>query len=184
LTPTECERLQGFPTGWTLPSENFHLTDDQIDTLRYHAIGNAVSVPVVEWVAKRVRSELQATRPHQATAGGELDFAKERTPDFTSKKASSIEIEEFIGRDDAPKIKWNRGGVMHEGHVLMAPVSMSPKKPTTSTLVKIIDQEKPTSRYFLSPNAATGIIRRVTSQNRELFSPLDLALRRLSKKRP
>jgi hypothetical protein len=40
---------------------------------------------------------------------------------------------------------------------------------------------KPSSRYFLSPNAATGILRRVASQDRELFAPLDAALRRLSK---
>ena len=56
LTPTECERLQGFPEGWTLPNEDFHLSDDAIDTLRYHAIGNAVSVPVVEWVAGRLHA--------------------------------------------------------------------------------------------------------------------------------
>ena len=41
LTPTECERLQGFPDGWT---------DIQSDTHRYKQMGNAVAVPVVEWL--------------------------------------------------------------------------------------------------------------------------------------
>jgi site-specific DNA-cytosine methylase len=41
LTPTECERLQGFPDGWT---------EGQSDTHRYKQMGNAVAVPVVEWL--------------------------------------------------------------------------------------------------------------------------------------
>ena len=45
LTPTECERLQGFPDGWT---------EGQSDTQRYKQLGNAVSVPVVKAVGERL----------------------------------------------------------------------------------------------------------------------------------
>jgi len=45
LTPTECERLQGFPDGWT---------DGQADSNRYKQMGNAVAVPVVEWIVNRL----------------------------------------------------------------------------------------------------------------------------------
>lgn len=45
LTPTECERLQGFPDGWT---------DGQSDTQRYKQLGNAVAVPVAEWIGRRI----------------------------------------------------------------------------------------------------------------------------------
>jgi DNA (cytosine-5)-methyltransferase 1 len=45
LTPLECERLQGFPDGWT---------EGQSDAARYRELGNAVAVPCVEWVARRV----------------------------------------------------------------------------------------------------------------------------------
>ena len=45
LTPTECERLQGFPDGWT---------EGQADTHRYKQMGNAVAVPVVSWLIKRL----------------------------------------------------------------------------------------------------------------------------------
>jgi len=48
LTPTECERLQGFPDGWT---------DGQSDTQRYKQLGNAVSVPVVEWIGRRIMDQ-------------------------------------------------------------------------------------------------------------------------------
>lgn len=45
LTPTECERLQGFPDGWT---------DGQSDAQRYKQLGNAVAVPVAEWIGRRI----------------------------------------------------------------------------------------------------------------------------------
>ena len=57
LTPTECERLQGFPDGWT----KFALREkdgsvyEQADGPRYRQLGNAVAVPVVEWIATRIR---------------------------------------------------------------------------------------------------------------------------------
>ena len=45
LTPTECERLQGFPDGWT---------EGQADSHRYKQMGNAVAVPVVQWIIDRL----------------------------------------------------------------------------------------------------------------------------------
>ena len=45
LTPIECERLQGFPDGWT---------SGLADTQRYKTLGNAVSVPVVKAVVERL----------------------------------------------------------------------------------------------------------------------------------
>jgi len=45
LTPTECERLQGFPDGWT---EGFS------DTQRYKMMGNAVTVNVIEAIVRRI----------------------------------------------------------------------------------------------------------------------------------
>lgn len=45
LTPIECERLQGFPDNWT---------DGQADSNRYKQMGNAVAVPVVEWIISRM----------------------------------------------------------------------------------------------------------------------------------
>jgi len=45
LTPLECERLQGFPDNWT---------EGQVDTHRYKQMGNAVAVPVVEWIIQGI----------------------------------------------------------------------------------------------------------------------------------
>ena len=45
LTPVECERLQGFPDNWT---------EGQADSTRYKQMGNAVAVPVVEWLMQGI----------------------------------------------------------------------------------------------------------------------------------
>ena len=45
LTPTECERLQGFPDGWT---------EGISDTQRYKCLGNAVTVNVIEAIMERL----------------------------------------------------------------------------------------------------------------------------------
>lgn len=187
LTPTECEKLQGFPDSWTLPHEDFHLSDDAIDTLRYHAIGNAVSVPVVHWIAKRIKAELKTLDIQNVLdidAEIVFSYAKERVPFFKTNKASTVQIEKFTDHNDAPKIKWNNGGVMFDGVCHMAPVSPAPKKPIITQIVNLLDSTKPPIRYFLSPNAATGILRRVASQDRQLFEPLTNALHRLAKNKP
>jgi DNA (cytosine-5)-methyltransferase 1 len=56
LTPLECERLQGFPDGWTClcEAQGNTATCKCPDSPRYRALGNAVAVPVVEWIAKRI----------------------------------------------------------------------------------------------------------------------------------
>jgi DNA (cytosine-5)-methyltransferase 1 len=47
LTPRECERLQGFPDDWTLiPGAS--------DSKRYAALGDAVTVPIAEWIGRRL----------------------------------------------------------------------------------------------------------------------------------
>lgn len=53
LTPTECERLQGYPDGWTATSGG----KTRADSPRYKQLGNSVAVPVFEWVARRIVTE-------------------------------------------------------------------------------------------------------------------------------
>ena len=45
VTPTECERLQGFPEGWTAA---------QSDTQRYKQLGNAITVNVAESIGQQL----------------------------------------------------------------------------------------------------------------------------------
>ena len=56
LTPTECERLQGFPDGWTQIGTAEKPT---ADSHRYKQLGNAVTVNVAEWIARRAMKALK-----------------------------------------------------------------------------------------------------------------------------
>lgn len=51
LTPTECERLQGFPDGHTLITYKGKLAPDGP---RYKAIGNSMAVPIMRWIGQRI----------------------------------------------------------------------------------------------------------------------------------
>ena len=51
LMPVECERLQGFPDGWTdIEFKGRPMSDTQ----RYKMLGNSMAVPVVRWIGSRI----------------------------------------------------------------------------------------------------------------------------------
>jgi site-specific DNA-cytosine methylase len=55
LTPEECERLQGFPTGFTrIPWRN-KTPEDCPDGPRYKALGNSMAVNVMAWIGQRIQ---------------------------------------------------------------------------------------------------------------------------------
>jgi len=57
LTPRECERLQGFPDGYT---DVTYRNKPASDGPRYKALGNSMAVPVMAWIGKRI-AEVEAT---------------------------------------------------------------------------------------------------------------------------
>jgi hypothetical protein len=60
----ECERLQGFPDGWT---EGF------ADSTRYRMLGNAICVPVAEWVLRRLAADPPGSRDQEEAIGIEIE---------------------------------------------------------------------------------------------------------------
>jgi DNA (cytosine-5)-methyltransferase 1 len=64
LLPVECERLQGFPDGWT---EGF------ADSTRYRMLGNAICVPVAEWVLRRLAADPPGSRDQEEAIGIEIE---------------------------------------------------------------------------------------------------------------
>ena len=72
LTPMECERLQGFPDGWTDIGE---WTDGKgkrhkpSDSPRYKALGNSIALPFWDWMLRRMARYL----PEGATMGSLFD---------------------------------------------------------------------------------------------------------------
>jgi DNA (cytosine-5)-methyltransferase 1 len=59
LTPVECERLQGFPDGYTEISWRKKPASECPDGPRYKALGNSWAVPVVRWIGKRIEMEIK-----------------------------------------------------------------------------------------------------------------------------
>ena len=54
LTPTEYERLQGFPDDYTLIPYNGKPAEQCPDGPRYKALGNSMAVPVMRWIGERI----------------------------------------------------------------------------------------------------------------------------------
>lgn len=72
LTPVECERLQGFPDGWTDIGEWIDeegRTHKQADSPRYKALGNSIALPFWYWMFCRMAEHL----PEKATLGSLFD---------------------------------------------------------------------------------------------------------------
>ena len=61
LTPTECERLQGFPDGWTAIPWKKKDAEDCPDGPRYKALGNSMAVNCMEWIGERINAVSTAT---------------------------------------------------------------------------------------------------------------------------
>lgn len=170
LTPVECERLQGFPDNWTVPSDSYRVPSRGIDTERYHAAGNAVCVPVVEWIARRISSLLAV--PNQFELITEIGTLRTYAKEFSQPTARAILKSHVLD-----SIKWKSGGVAFQDMTVDASASTAPCSPILSRLSDVIETGPIPEKYYLSANAAQGIIRRVDKLGRKLFSPLDATLR-------
>lgn len=63
LTPTECERLQGYPDGWTDIGEWVDTKGKKhkpADTPRYKALGNSIALPQWFWIAQKMKPYLES----------------------------------------------------------------------------------------------------------------------------
>ncbi len=170
MTPKEYERLQGFPDFWTLP-KGYDVNDEDTDTLRYTAVGNAVSVPVVEWVAKRIKCELEADSTSFVN-----DHAKAYVPEFAKETWKSGIFTNTDYTDISMTHKWPKAGLAWGDGYIGGNVAPTPHKPIESSLTMVIESDHVSRKYYLTPNAAEGILRRVDNQGRKLFGPLRSAL--------
>lgn len=104
LTPLECERLQGFPDGWTLIGEEengeYYYTDSNgkrkkvTDSARYKALGNSICLPFWQWLARRIAAQYERdiTMGSLFDGIGGFPYVFERVG---AKAVWASEIEEF-----------------------------------------------------------------------------------------
>ena len=97
LTPLECERLQGFPDGWTNIGEWIDTKGKkhkEADSPRYKALGNSIALPFWKYLARRICAQYE----REITIGSLFDgiggfpYAFERCG---AKAVWASEIEEF-----------------------------------------------------------------------------------------
>lgn len=180
LTPTECEGLQGFPKDWTNIPEILNKSD--FDTPRYHALGNAVAVPVVQWIARRIKRALK--EKVRLYNGFTVEDATKPYADFADRTARVMQLSDlhYSTRPNGHYLRWQSGGYARRDYCIDIKAPEAPSRVIEEPLISVIERKKPSRHYYLSPNAAEGILRRVDSQNRTLFSPMDSALRHMVKR--
>ena len=98
LTPLECERLQGYPDGWTDIGEwtdtNGKLHKESTDSSRYKALGNSIALPFWRYLARRIMAQYE----HEVTMGSLFDGLGGFPLVFEQCGAKAVwasEIEEF-----------------------------------------------------------------------------------------
>lgn len=173
-TATESERLQGFPAGWTVPEPEFRVSPRGLDSERYKAVGNAVAVPVVAWIAKRIVA-LLSEQPSSAPARP-TDIVQS-APDLR-RRTNVIDVSHILEEVDDRTFahRWMSGGCAWDMQVVEGAASAAPSRIVPSRFVDVLDDEVPDDRYFLTANAAAGIIRRADIVGRTLFPPMRSAL--------
>jgi DNA (cytosine-5)-methyltransferase 1 len=72
--------------------------------------------------------------------------------------------------------RWPTSGIVSDGVCLTVATSESPNHVKESILLDVIETGEVPQRYFLSPNAAKGMMRRADTMGRTLFPPLRAAL--------
>lgn len=161
LTPLECERIMGFPDGYTdLPNAK--------RTNRYQALGNSWAVPVIRWIGDRLTNELQ--NPSRSilykcnhTQSSKLDMEMNSACYFPSTEVTTSNRTDFLSP--------NLNG------------SMVPEVPTTADIKDVIDTN-PDERLYISPTGCMGILRRAGERNLKINDRLKHYLENISSQVP
>jgi len=111
-----------------------------------------------------------------------LAYLETAVPEFLSSK--TFQVFSLPTKDETLEPlfeRWPTSGIVSDGVCLTAKTSESPSHAVESTLSAVIVTDEVPPRYFLSPNAAKGMLRRANRMGRPLFPPLRKALEILSK---
>jgi DNA (cytosine-5)-methyltransferase 1 len=174
-TASESERLQGFDAGWTIPLDDYRAPIRGLDSERYHAVGNAVAVPVVKWIANRITAAKQSnSRPSRASFEKQV---LEIAPDL-KRDSEIVRFTDIMDEVDAATFayRWKGCGLAFGDLIIEGATAPAPSSIITSKFVELLDSAIPDERYFLTANAAVGILRRADAVGRTLFVPMRKAL--------
>ena len=106
-----------------------------------------------------------------------LDSLARHAPELLSSKMFTVSCTRTAGETSEPLFKlWPNSGILSDGVCLTARTSESPNHASASTLWDVIETGKVPEKYFLSPSAARGMLRRAKKMGRNLFPPLKRSL--------
>ena len=112
-----------------------------------------------------------------------LDSLEKHAPGFLCSR--TCQVYSARTKDEISELysgRWPNSGIASDGACLIAKTSESPNRAVESTLLGVIETGKVHRRYFLSPNAAKGCLRRAERMGRNLFPPLKESLSMLAQK--
>lgn len=153
MTPLECERLMGFPDGYTdiLGAKS---------TNRYQALGNSWAVPVIRWIGKRLADEMK------------LPFASK----VVASRCSFSYVNGIRLFEVETKSSFNQIGLFSGFDINGSEV---PEVPVLGDMRDIIDT-KPDHRFYLSPVGCKGILRRKDERGIRINARLERILKNIS----
>lgn len=152
FTPLECERLMGFPDNYTQVNGNSH-------TNRFQAVGNSWAVPVVEWIGNQI------TNFETSNANNNIVWSK-----FLKPKSNKPNAKLFL-----------LGSVYQLSQSLFLNSSNIPNNPIYGNLKDIVEPGDVLEKFYLSPKACAGILRRKGERNIRMNADLESLMTRISK---
>lgn len=152
FTPLECERLMGFPDNYTKVTGNSH-------TNRFQAVGNSWAVPVVKWIASRINK-------------------------FVGKnnKTEFIEWQKNIKstKNNQNTLLYLLDGINQVNQFEYLNSSNIPNDPIYGSLEDIVEPNHALDKFYLSPKACAGILRRKMERNMKMNTELELLMKKIS----
>ncbi len=152
FTPLECERLMGFPDNYTSVNGNS-------DTNRFQAIGNSWAVPVVKWIGNQIDNFLKQKTNQEITCWYKS----------TKKTPNNINADLFL-LDNVILLNQN----------LYLNSSAIPNNPIESNLKDIVQVDNVPDKFYLSPQACRGILRRKGERDLNMNLQLEKLMTKIS----
>lgn len=152
FTPLECERLMGFPDNYTSVNGNS-------DTNRFQAIGNSWAVPVVKWIGNQIDKFLKQKINQEVTC-----WYKSTKKTFNNLNADLFLLDNVILINQ--KLYLNSSTI--------------PNEPIESNLQDIVQVNNVPEKFYLSPQACRGILRRKEERDIKMNLQLEKLMTQIS----
>jgi DNA (cytosine-5)-methyltransferase 1 len=152
FTPLECERLMGFPDNYTSVNGNS-------DTNRFQAIGNSWAVPVVKWIGNQIDNFLKQMTNQEITC-----WYKSIKKTFNNLNADLFMLDNVILINQ--KLYLNSSTI--------------PNKPIEGNLQDIVQVDNVPEKFYLSPQACRGILRRKDERDIKMNLQLEKLMLQIS----